>query len=89
MDTALCSLREIVEAGFGKKQREWNSREILVGWRKRRAALANQYLLEAGQRELIDARGAPSLDERSTCGPRGRPVGEPRMRRSHGEMGSG
>ena len=53
---ALCSLREIVEAGFGKKQREWNSREILVGWRKRWAALANQYLLEAGQRELIDAR---------------------------------
>jgi hypothetical protein len=58
---ALCSLREIVEAGFGKKQREWNSREILVGWRKRWAALANQYLLEAGQRELIDARaGAES-----------------------------
>ena len=35
--------------------------EILVGWRKRWAALANQYLLEAGQRELIDARaGAES-----------------------------
>ena len=57
----LCSLRAISEDGFGKKQREWNSREILVGWRKRWAALANQYLLGVGRRELIDARaGAES-----------------------------
>ena len=69
----LCSLRAIAGDGFGKKQREWNSRKILVGWRKRWAALANQYLLEAGQKELIDARAGAESGRALDLRPAGAP----------------
>jgi len=58
---SLFSMREVSGEGFGKKRSEWKERNVLLGWRKRWAALATQYLLRAGRRELIDARaGAES-----------------------------
>ena len=58
---SLFSMREVSGEGFGKKRSEWKERNVLLEWRKRWAALANQYLLGAGRRELIDARaGAES-----------------------------
>ena len=44
------------EAGFGKKAREWNGRELLKGWREEWARGVNRELERAGYPERIDHR---------------------------------
>ncbi|MDN3562829.1 Ti-type conjugative transfer relaxase TraA, partial [Paeniroseomonas aquatica] len=71
-----------VEAGqdgmagcFGAKVREWNSTELLVGWRERWAGLVNARLAEQGHEVRIDhrrlaAQGIP-LEPQHKVGPAG------------------
>src|SRR5260370_2769729 len=44
----MLTMREVGPDGFGKKVRDWNRTEVLVGWRERWAALANERLAELG-----------------------------------------
>lgn len=52
----LLTMREIGPQGFGQKQREWNSRELVQESRQRWAELANDKLHEHGQNARIDHR---------------------------------
>jgi Ti-type conjugative transfer relaxase TraA len=53
----ILSMRTLEANGFGKKERAWNSREIVQTWRKAWAALAN---------DMLEARGFDArLDHRS------------------------
>ena len=52
----LLTMRRIEGEGFGKKEREWNSKERLEGWRESWADQANRALDRAGQSERIDHR---------------------------------
>jgi Ti-type conjugative transfer relaxase TraA len=44
------------DAGFGQKAREWNSREMLEGWRERWAGHVNERLAELGIDAQVDHR---------------------------------
>lgn len=46
----LCTTRDIGPDGFGKKNREWNTREELEGWRERWAKLGARHLEKAGHK---------------------------------------
>lgn len=46
----LCTTREIGPNGFGKKNRDWNRKEELEGWRERWAKLGAKHLERAGQK---------------------------------------
>lgn len=48
--------REIVNGGFGKKVRAWNSKEYLAELKQRWEKLCNRYLARAGCKERIDSR---------------------------------
>ena len=52
----LLTTRELHSDGFGGKDRSWNSKELLSGWREQWAASANRALDRAGSRERIDHR---------------------------------
>ncbi len=52
----LLTTREITAAGFGAKRRDWNSKEQLLEWRERWAALTNEHLRQAGIEVSIDHR---------------------------------
>ncbi len=53
----LLTMREIEEDGFArKKNRDWNKKESLVGWREAWADVCNDYLEEAGSNEIVDHR---------------------------------
>lgn len=52
----MLTTREIGPDGFGKKNREWNDRELHKEWRKGWADQANQALERAGSQERIDHR---------------------------------
>jgi Ti-type conjugative transfer relaxase TraA len=48
--------REVTEEGFGKKVREWNSKEWLKGWRESWEHCANRQLAHEGHEQRIDHR---------------------------------
>ena len=52
----LLTTRELNSDGFGAKDRNWNSKELLSGWREQWAESANRALDRAGSRERIDHR---------------------------------
>jgi chromosome segregation ATPase len=52
----MLTTREITPEGFGKKNREWNDRELHDEWRKEWANHANKALEKAGSQERIDYR---------------------------------
>ena len=52
----LLTTRELNSDGFGAKDRSWNSKELLSGWREQWAGSANRALDRAGSRERIDHR---------------------------------
>lgn len=52
----MLTLREIGPEGFGKKQRAWNSKDLLLRWREAWAAHVNQALEHAGIEARVDHR---------------------------------
>uniref|UniRef100_UPI0025E88B72 MobA/MobL family protein n=1 Tax=uncultured Caulobacter sp. TaxID=158749 RepID=UPI0025E88B72 len=52
----MLSMREAGPEGFGKKVREWNSTELLEGWRERWAGHVNERLAELGIDAQVDHR---------------------------------
>lgn len=63
------------EAGFGPKERDWNSRALLTGWRERWAEVANERLHELGHDARIDHRSLAAqgiaLEPQHKVGPAG------------------
>lgn len=56
----MLTMRELGPEGFGKKNRDWNRKEVLTGWRKGWEEAANDALEQAQRAERIDCR---SLNE--------------------------
>ncbi len=52
----MLTMRELDGDGFGKKNRDWNDKKVLEGWRKGWAKCANKALKEAGFDIRIDSR---------------------------------
>lgn len=52
----LLTMRELTGDGFGNKNRDWNGKDVLEGWRERWEAHANRALERAGRDERIDHR---------------------------------
>ncbi len=52
----LLTTREIDRDGFGKKNRDWNKKELLQEWREKWAEHNNHWLKENGHYEQIDHR---------------------------------
>lgn len=52
----MLTLKTITAAGFGKKDRGWNDKKMVVQWRESWAAMSNSYLEAAGSEERIDHR---------------------------------
>ena len=52
----LLTTRELNSDGFAGKDRSWNSKELLSGWREQWAESANRALDRAGSRERLDHR---------------------------------
>ena len=71
----MLTMREVGPAGFGKKVRDWNRTEVLVGWRERWAGLANERLAEQGHDIRVDHRSHAAqgieLEPQSKIGPAG------------------
>lgn len=61
----MLTTREIGPEGFGKKNREWNDRELLKDWRKEWAEQTNQALEKAGVLERVDHRSLKDQGERN------------------------
>ena len=77
----MLSMREVIPEGpgapgaFGKKARDWNSREMLEGWRERWASHVNERLNELGIEARIDHRTLEAqgiaLEPQNKIGPAG------------------
>lgn len=52
----MLTTREITSEGFGKKNREWNDKELLEQWRQNWAEHSNSALEKAGREERVDHR---------------------------------
>jgi len=52
----MLTMREITLEGFGKKNRDWNSKEMLKLWRESWQESVNKHLEDAGEDERIDHR---------------------------------
>lgn len=52
----LLTMRELTGDGFGNKNRDWNGKDVLEGWRERWEDHANRALERAGREERIDHR---------------------------------
>lgn len=52
----MLTMREIGPEGFGKKNRDWNRKEVLTSWRKGWEEAANDALEQAHKAERIDCR---------------------------------
>ncbi|WP_193137923.1 MobQ family relaxase [Klebsiella aerogenes] len=52
----MLTLKTITAAGFGKKDRSWNDKKMVVQWRESWATMSNSYLKAAGCEERIDHR---------------------------------
>lgn len=55
----MLTMRELTGEGFGKKARDWNAPDLLLGWREAWARDANAALERAGRSERIDHRSLP------------------------------
>jgi Ti-type conjugative transfer relaxase TraA len=71
----MLTMREVGPDGFGKKVRDWNRTEVLVGWRERWAELANERLAELGHDIRVDHRSHAAqgigLEPQNKIGPAG------------------
>ncbi|HUB72923.1 MAG TPA: Ti-type conjugative transfer relaxase TraA, partial [Solirubrobacteraceae bacterium] len=71
----MLTMREVGPDGFGKKVRDWNRTELLVGWRARWAELANERLAELGHDIRVDHRSHAAqgigLEPQNKIGPAG------------------
>jgi len=71
----MLTMREVGPDGFGKKVRNWNRTELLVGWRARWAELANERLAELGHDIRVDHRSHAAqgieLEPQNKIGPAG------------------
>ncbi|EDS3305120.1 conjugal transfer protein [Salmonella enterica subsp. enterica] len=52
----MLTLKTITAAGFGKKDRSWNDKKMMLQWRKSWATMSNSYLEAIGSEERIDHR---------------------------------
>lgn len=52
----MLTLKTIDPEGFGKKDRSWNDKKIMIQWRESWATMSNSYLEAAGCEERIDHR---------------------------------
>ncbi|EBZ2859120.1 conjugal transfer protein [Salmonella enterica subsp. enterica serovar Kibi] len=52
----MLTLKTITAAGFGKKDRSWNDKKIMLQWRESWATMSNSYLEASGCEERIDHR---------------------------------
>ncbi|HAK2160502.1 TPA: MobA/MobL family protein [Salmonella enterica] len=52
----MLTLKTITAAGFGKKDRSWNDKKMVVQWRESWATMSNNYLEAAGSEARIDHR---------------------------------
>lgn len=52
----MLTMKTITTAGFGKKDRSWNDKKMVVQWRESWATISNSYLEAAGSEERIDHR---------------------------------
>jgi ATP-dependent exoDNAse (exonuclease V) alpha subunit len=52
----MLTMRELTGEGFGKKDRSWNTPDVLLGWREAWARDANRSLERAGSQERVDHR---------------------------------
>ncbi|ENG1589973.1 MobA/MobL family protein, partial [Salmonella enterica subsp. enterica serovar Chester] len=52
----MLTLKTITAAGFGKKDRSWNDKKMMLQWRESWATMSNSYLEAAGSEERIDHR---------------------------------
>ena len=52
----MLTLKTIGPDGFGKKDRSWNDKKIMLQWRESWATISNSYLEAAGSEERIDHR---------------------------------
>lgn len=52
----MLTTREVSADGFGKKNRDWNNRQLLIEWREKWAAYANEVMKQAGHDLHIDHR---------------------------------
>ncbi|EBL8291809.1 conjugal transfer protein [Salmonella enterica] len=52
----MLTLKTITATGFGKKDRSWNDKKMVVQWRESWATMSNSYLEAAGSEERIDHR---------------------------------
>ena len=52
----MLTLKTITAAGFGKKDRSWNDKKIMIQWRESWATMSNSYLEAIGSEERIDHR---------------------------------
>lgn len=52
----MLTLKTITAAGFGKKDRSWNDKKMMIQWRESWATMSNSYLETAGSEERIDHR---------------------------------
>ncbi|HFP4057430.1 TPA: MobQ family relaxase [Escherichia coli] len=52
----MLTLKTIGPEGFGKKERSWNDKKIMIQWRESWATMSNSYLEAAGSEERIDHR---------------------------------
>jgi len=71
----MLTMRRVEGDGFGPKERDWNDRALLSGWRERWAEMANARLAELGHDARIDHRsyaeqGIP-LEPQHKIGPAG------------------
>lgn len=59
----MLTMREITGQGFGNKNRDWNGKDHLEGWREAWAGHANRALERAGQDERVDHRSLAKQQE--------------------------
>lgn len=52
----MLTLKPITADGFGKKERSWNDKKMVIQWREAWSILTNSYLDAAGTEERIDHR---------------------------------
>ncbi|EAC0924922.1 conjugal transfer protein [Salmonella enterica subsp. enterica] len=52
----MLTLKTITATGFGKKERSWNDKKMMIQWRESWATMSNSYLEAAGSEERIDHR---------------------------------
>ncbi|MDT8278494.1 Ti-type conjugative transfer relaxase TraA [Roseomonas mucosa] len=71
----LLTMRRVGPQGFGLKERAWNDKGLLQGWRERWADLANERLAELGHDVRIDHRSHAArglgLEPQNKIGPAG------------------